>query len=100
MAKRPTLTPVVPGEAPSVAPEDLPQGFVAGLDEVPGDALGDEGDAPKETPAAEPKEVPPASQPVVTRQGELPDAADIDPKTITRSVLTKQGIVVPASSGR
>ena len=40
-------------------------------------------------PAADPAPV------VARRPGELPHAAEIDPKTITQPVLTQQGYVVP-----
>lgn len=45
--------------------------------------------------AAKPEAKPSKAKPEAKAPGELPDQSEIDPKTITRAVETKQGWVVP-----
>lgn len=62
--------------------------------QVPGEPA-----AKAETTAAETQEqnqdAPEVEQASVTSASDLPDASDIDPKKISRAVLTKQGWVCP-----
>lgn len=55
--------------------------------------------AAAQVPGDMPDDVLPATEPVVPPaqpKAELPNAADIDPNTIARAVLTKDGYVCPA----
>jgi len=83
----PKIEPQVPGEAP-----------VAPAQEVT-NASAPEGAAPVAEPAPVRKARKEAPAKAV-KSVELPDAADINPAAITRSVLTKQGWVTPAEPKR
>lgn len=96
MAKRPSLVPVVPGEP---VESDVVAGDVSVESDEP-DVVDLDPVAEAEAIAALPEtELEMPAQPVKAA-GELPDVSEIDPKAITRSVLTKQGIVVPDLTGR
>jgi len=84
--KRRTITPKTPGaEAPAAAPAADPAAPAA-----------------SEAPAATPEVTAETLQRELTEPArrnapdELPDESEIDPHTITRPVLTKQGYVMPA----
>ena len=65
---------------------------------VPGEAAAAPAGDDAATVAAAPQEAPAPSAPPAP--GELPNAIDIDAKTIRGPVLTKQGWVCPDETGR
>jgi hypothetical protein len=87
MAK-PKLTPQTPGEP---LPDEITQAPEAETDQQP--------DQPTTTEADPAVEEAPAVVVTALAPGELPDADSIDPTQIERSVLTKQGWVVPHKAG-
>lgn len=96
------IKPQVPGEPIKQYPQE-PAGEVVFAEAEAPETFAQEGPAPatEETFAEEPKpEVEPAPAKRATRPaGELPDQSEVDPATITRSVLTKQGWVCPLKVG-
>jgi len=104
MATSRKLTPQTPGEPvqdPAIAEQTAPEAEqTASIAEQKPEVAGDHAPADDANAAADPQ--PSTTETAATapaaierRPGELPDASEIDPKSITKPVLTKQGYVVP-----